>query len=93
MLDPFSIAVGLGILLFILLGVSTFSIYIYWRGIDLAPFFEKRERLKEEIESCQNTLSDLKAQMAEKNVELANANRTIAEGQSGWMKIMIQSQV
>ena len=82
MLDPFIIAVGLGILLFILLGVSTFSIYIYWRGIDLAPFFEKRERLKEEIESCQNTLSDLKAQMAEKNVELANANRTIAEGQS-----------
>lgn len=82
MFDPFIIAVILGVLLFILLGVSTFSIYIYWRGIDLAPFFEKKERLKEEIESCQNTLSDLKAQVTETNVELANANRTIAEGQS-----------
>ena len=38
--------------------------------------------MKEEIESCQNTLSDLKAQVTETNVELANANRTIAEGQS-----------
>ena len=82
MFDPFIIAVILGVLLFILLGVSTFSIYIYWRGIDLAPFFEKKERLKEEIESCQNTLSDLKAQVTEKNVELAYANRTIVEGQS-----------
>ena len=82
MFDPFVTAVVLGILLFVLLGVSTFSIYIYWRGIDLAPFFEKKERLKEEIASCHSALSDIKAQITDKNVELANANRTIAEGQS-----------
>ena len=42
MFDPFIIAVILGVLLFILLGVSTFSIYIYWRGIDLAPFLKRK---------------------------------------------------
>lgn len=82
MLDPFVIANILGVLLIILLGVSTYSIRIYWRGIDLAPLFEKKERLKAEIESCQNTLSDIKAQVTCMNLELANANRTIAEGQS-----------
>lgn len=81
MLNPFIISIVLGVLLFILLGTSVISVYVYWRGIDLAPIFEKRERLKEEIESCQNTLSDLKAQLTKKDIELANANRIIAEGQ------------
>ena len=56
-------AIILGISSILLIGASFYSVFIFFRGIQLAPLFEKKERLLEEIASCQNTLSDLESAM------------------------------
>ena len=61
--DPLTMAIILGISSILLIGASFYSVFIFFRGIQLAPLFEKKERLLEEIASCQNTLSDLESAM------------------------------
>ena len=81
MFDTYSLAAFLGFLLLAILGAASYSVYILIHGLDLAPLFESRERLKEDIASCQRTISDLKAEIAARNIEVATAQRTIAEGE------------
>lgn len=80
--DPLTMAIALGISSILLVGASFYSVFIFFRGIQLAPLIERKERLKEEIASCQSTLSDLESAVQGKQAEKANAERLIAQGES-----------
>ena len=80
--DPLTVAIVLGISSILLIGASFYSVFIFFRGIQLAPLFEKRERLLADIASCQNTLHNLEVEIQSKQAEKANAERLIGQGES-----------
>lgn len=75
------------VVLAIIVGVFIYAVRIYEHGIDLAPLHEKKEQLQEDIESAQNTLSDLSVQMSTLRSQEAKAQQTIAEARAEkeWM--------
>ena len=80
--DPLTVAIVLGISSILLIGASFYSVFIFFRGIQLAPLFEKRARLLADIASCQNTLHNLEVEIQSKQAEKANAERLIGQGES-----------
>lgn len=64
----------------VLVVLCTFSVKFYADAKRLNPLREKRDALKQEIAACQAEISDLVAQRAAKEKDIAEARKLIGDG-------------
>lgn len=80
LLNPVSLyVIGVGAIS-VLLVMLCISIYYYCKAKDLAPYLTKKEELQKDIATSQTTISELREEIRKNNDMLAQANRTISEG-------------